>query len=405
MDDARARIEQAARASYGRLVAYLAARSHDIAAAEDALSESLVAALARWPEDGVPANPEAWLMAAAKRKLIDGHRRATVRADAAPTLVLSAEAAAMQADFPDERLKLMFICAHPAIDPAARTPLMLQTVLGLDAARIGSAFLVAPEAMRKRLVRTKAKIKLAGVPFETPSAAELPARLEAVLEAIYAAFGAGGEDASSGATSAAGLVNEALWLARLLTKLAPAEPEAHGLLALMLHVEARRTAGRDTAGAFVPLAEQNPANWSRDLTAEAETALARASALTRNAGRFHLEAIVQSLHAMRAAAGSTPWTAIADLYGLIMRRTPTWGAMVAHAVAVGEAYGAEAGLRLLDPLSTNDTKSYQPFWAARAHLLAQSGDMAAAREAYGRAAGLSQDAAVRAFLLKRQAEL
>src|SRR3982751_1586456 len=188
---ARAAAAAAARASYGRLVAFLAARSHDIAGAEDALGDAFAAALVHWPKDGVPASPEAWLLTAARRRLHDAWRHGRVEADAEATLriVFGELDAPRETGFPDERLKLMFVCAHPAIDPAARPALMLQTVLGLDAARIASAFVVAPATLSQRLVRAKAKIRSAGIAFEVPGPDELPARLDDVLEAVYAAYG------------------------------------------------------------------------------------------------------------------------------------------------------------------------------------------------------------------------
>ena len=233
--DARQAAEAAARASYGRLLAYLCARSRDVAAAEDALGDALGAALETWPRDGVPDRPEAWLVTAARRKLVDSIRRERVRSSATETLLLITDDIAPEAVvFSDERLKLLFVCAHPAIDPGARTPLMLQTVLGLDAARIASAFLVAPAAMSQRLVRAKAKIKDASIAFEVPEIGELSSRLEAVLDAIYAAYGAGWDYVAGVDPHWEQLVEEALWLARLVVELLPDEPEAKGLLALLL---------------------------------------------------------------------------------------------------------------------------------------------------------------------------
>jgi len=237
-----------------------------VAAAEDALGDALLAALEAWPRVGVPDKPEAWLVAAARRKLVDAARHAKVAASAAPALEIVVERAqreVIDAVFPDERLKLLFVCAHPAIDEAARTPLMLQTVLGLDAATIASAFLVAPATMSQRLVRVKAKIRDAGIRFEIPESQELPSRVDAVLEAIYAAYGSGWEDVAGADPRRRGLAEEAIWLGRLVARLLPDEPEALGLLALMLHCEARRPARRDPAGAYVPLGRQDVALWSR----------------------------------------------------------------------------------------------------------------------------------------------
>src|SRR5215510_8071860 len=241
-------IEAVARDSYGRLIAYIAARTGDIADAQDALSDALVAALENWPTNGVPNKPEAWLLHVARNRLTDASRRKEVRQKSEEFLQQIAEEAQTVAKvheyFPDERLKLLFVCAHPAIDPAARTPLMLQAVLGIDAARIASAFLVSPAAMSQRLVRAKSKIRDAGIAFEVPEMDELPNRLEAVLDAIYAAYGAGWEYAVGADPHSTHLAEEALWLARLVVGLLPDEPEAKGLLALLLHCEARRTARR-----------------------------------------------------------------------------------------------------------------------------------------------------------------
>lgn len=250
-------IERAARDSYGRLTAYLAARSRDLAAVEDALADAFASALRSWPVDGVPDKPEAWLLTVARRRLIDHSRHARVHDESVPTLVAATEEAQdlsrMRTGFPDERLKLLFVCAHPAIDPGIRTPLMLQTVLGMDAGRIASAFLVKPSAMGQRLVRAKTKIRDAGIAFQVPNPEELPSRLDAVLEAVYAAYGSGWDDVAGADPRRSGLTAEAIGLGRLLTELCPGEPEALGLLALMLHCEARRDARRGPTGAYIPL--------------------------------------------------------------------------------------------------------------------------------------------------------
>ena len=395
----------AARTAYGRLVAYLAARWRDVAAAEDALGDALVAALETWPRDGVPDKPEAWLFTAARRRLLDAARRAGVRAEAAADLriVMDDTHGAGDASFPDERLKLLFVCAHPAIDETVRTPLMLQTVLGLDAARIAAAFVVAPATMGQRLVRAKAKIRDAGIRFEVPERRELPPRLEAVLEAIYAAYGTAWEDVDGADPRRRGLADEAIWLGRLVTRLLPGEPEALGLLALMLHCEARRAARRDADGRYVALAEQDVARWSRAAIEEAEQLLARA-AEAGAPGRFQLEAAIQSVHAQRATSGRhTDWDAIALLYEGLIRIAPTIGARVGQAAALGEAGGPGAGLHALDAIPLDAVVAYQPYWALRAHLLARTGRPDDARACYARAIGLSEEPAVRAFLAARSA--
>jgi RNA polymerase sigma-70 factor (ECF subfamily) len=401
VSDAAAAAELAARTSYGRLVACLAARWRDVARAEDALGDALVAALETWPRTGVPDKPDAWLLRAAHHRLVDGARHAGVAAAAETDLTLMLEEHLDDqrgARVSDHRLVLLFVCAHPAIDEAARTPLMLQTVLGLDAARIASAFLVAPATMSQRLVRVKAKIREAGIRFEVPEPGEMAERLEAVLEAIYAAYGSGWEDVAGADPRRRGLAEEAIWLGRLVTRLLPDEPEALGLLALMLHCEARRPARRDATGAYVPLGEQDVSRWSSALIHEAEVALARASRFSKP-GRFQLEAAIQSAHAQRARTGATDWEAIALLYEGLLRSAPTVGARVAAAAALAEARGAEAGLRSLETLAPDAVAAYQPYWALRAQLLKKLGRADQARDAYERAIGLSEEAAVREFLL------
>jgi len=392
----------AARAAYGRLVAWLAARWRDVAAAEDALGDALLAALETWPRDGVPDKPEAWLYTAARRRLVDATRRAGVRAEAAADLRITMDETAGAPDtiFPDERLKLLFVCAHPAIDEAVRTPLMLQTVLGLDAARIAAAFVVAPVTMGQRLVRAKAKIRDAGIRFEVPEARELPERLDAVLDAVYAAYGTGWEDVAGADPRRRGLAEEAIWLGRLITRLLPEEPEALGLLALMLHCEARRAARRDAGGRYVPLSEQDTEHWSRPMLDEAERCLA-AAAEHAAPGRFQLEAAIQSAHAQRAVTGHIDWDAIALLYEWLLRLAPTIGARVGHAAALAEAKGAAPALAALAEIPPADVASYQPYWALRGHLLAALGRVPEARDAYTRAIGLSEDPAAREFLRAR----
>ena len=404
MRDAGQAAELAARVSYGRLLAYLAARWRDVARAEDALGDALLAALETWPRTGVPDNPVAWLLTAARRRLVDGTRHASVAAAAEADLkiMLDERADASPAAFPDERLALLFVCAHPAIDEAARTPLMLQTVLGLDAARIASAFLVAPATMSQRLVRVKAKIREAGIRFEIPAPGELAARLDAVLEAIYAAYGSGWEDVAGSDPRRRGLAEEAIWLGQLVARLRPDEPEAQGLLALMLHCEARRAARRDAAGAYVPLGFQDLRRWSRPMIEEAEEVLAGAARL-KAAGRFQLEAAIQSVHAQRVRTGETDWEAVTLLYEGLLRHAPTMGARVAHAAALGQARDAEAGLAALDAIPPDEVATYQPYWALRGHVLKALGRAAKAGEAYERAIGLSEDPAVRVFLLGRRA--
>lgn len=297
--------ERVARESYGKLVAILAAPDRDIAAAEDALSDALAAALRVWPVQGVPANPEGWLVTAGRHARSNSLRGSAVRRRAEPEVLRRIEEAGdrpMPSAVSDERLQLMFVCAHPAIDPALRAPLILQTVLGIDAARIASALLVAPATMSQRLVRAKARIRDAGLPFAVPGPEEWAPRLQAVLDAIYAAFGAGWDGLDTTDDPAA-LTGEALWLARLVVAQMPGEPEPKGLLALMLYCAARHAARRDGQGRFVPLDRQDARLWDRDMVIEAEGLLTQAARAGRF-GRFQCEAAIQSVHVQRLSPGT-----------------------------------------------------------------------------------------------------
>lgn len=404
MEDAHRTIEAVARESYGRLIAYLSARTRNVAGAEDALSEALLAALTTWPRDGMPRKPEAWLLTTARRRLIDRARHEHMRAACALTLEIISEQtdeATPTENFPDERLKLLFVCAHPAIDPDVHTPLMLQTVLGLDAARIAQAFLVSPATMSQRLVRAKTKIRDAGIAFEIPEEHEIPPRLDAVLNAIYAAYGSGWEDAAGVDPRRQGLVDEAIWLTRALMQQMPQEPEVQGLLALMLHCEARRTARRAPDGRYVPLSEQDVRQWSTPMIEEAERELANAAKYARP-GRFQFEAAIQSVHAERTHSGQTNWQAIALLYEGLVGLSPTLGVWIGRAAAVAEVNGPAAGLALLIEIEPATVTTYQPYWALRAHLLQRLGRKHEASGAFDRAIGLTEDEAVRQFLLERR---
>lgn len=401
---ARSAVELAVRSAYGRLLATVAARWRDVAAAEDALAEALAAALRTWPADGVPARPEAWLIAAARRRLIDAGRRAAVRERLAPDLTRETErwlAHAEETDspLPDQRLALLFVCAHPAIAPDARTPLMLQTVLGLDAARIAGAFALPAATMGQRLVRAKNRIRDAGIGFRVPDVAEWSERLPAVLDAIYAAFGTGWDEVHGADAARGGLAAEAIWLGRALVQLCPDEPEARGLLALMLHCDSRRAARRDAGGRYVPLSAQDPRRWDSQGQAEAEEHL-RAAARAGRPGRYQLEAAIQSVHAARAATGRTDWPALVLLYGELVRVTPAIGARLGHAAARAETGEIVAALAVLEGLPVAETKLHQPYWALRAHLLDRLGRSADSAAARARAIELSADPAVRAFLAR-----
>lgn len=411
-DEARRTADAVARRSYGKLVAFLAARTRDVTAAEDALAEAFASALADWPVNGCPRNPEGWLLTVARRKLIDSvRRRQTSDAVGAQLQILSeglADAAAQaekDMSIPDQRLALLFACAHPAIEAGIRAPLMLQIVLGLDGETIASAFLVSPAAMRKRLSRAKEKIQQAGIPFSIPEREELPQRLDTVLAAIYAGFTEGWTDPSGTDAIRRDLTDEAIFLARLAVELLPEEAEALGLLALMLHAEARRGARRNAAGEYVPLAEQDATKWNATMIEEAESLLQRALALG-SIGRYQLEAALQSAHVHRRRTGHNNWTEVVQFYDALAAITDSPVVAINRALAIAELRGPQAAAEAMKDIASDERlNEYQPYWAARAELLAKTGAHEEARRAYEIAIGLEREPSVRAFLLQRQAAL
>lgn len=404
LGDARAAAEAAARQSYGRLLAVLAARSRDVAAAEDALADAFAAALTQWPIDGVPARPEAWLLTVARRRVADRQRQLHAGFDVQQHLLLISEeikemeTQASGASVPDNRLALMFACAHPAIDPAIRAPLILQTVLGFDAATIASVFLIAPATMGQRLVRAKTRIRQTGIPFRLPERSDLPDRLDAVLEAIYAAFSEGWTDPAEIDTRRRDLAGEAIWLGRLVASLMPDEAEALGLLSLMLFAEARRGARRSPDGDFVPLAQQDMSLWDDAAIDEAEALLSRANRL-EGTGRYQIEAALQSVHCARRHMGRTDWQAIAALYTALSAVAYSPVVEINRAVALAECGRTSVALAMLDRLSADRRLGdYQPYWTARGEILARLGRGESAADAYRQAIGLERDPAVRRFL-------
>ena len=403
-EQARAAVDAVARRSYGKLVAFLSARSRDVAAAEDALSEAFASALSDWRRSGCPKNPEAWLLTVARRKIIDAARRHQRSGLIDEDLERMAAVLAGPADveIPDRRLALMFVCAHPVIDFAIRAPLMLQVVLGLDAKTIASAFLTSPSAMGKRLVRAKARIRQAQIPFIIPERDEMPGRLGAVLDSIYAAFAEGWSDPSGTDILRRDLTDEAIFLARLVAELLPDEPEALGLLALMLHAESRRHARRNAVGEYIPLADQDQARWDWRMIKEAE-ALIRELSGRGSVGRYQLEAALQSAHVFRCRTGQNNWAEVVQLYDALLAFAGSPVVAVNRAVAIGELEGADKALAALEGVA-NDARlaEYQPYWAARAELLAKTGASDQARQAYDIAIGLERDPAVRKFLQQRQ---
>ena len=403
---ARLLAEATARSSYSKLVAYLAVHTRDVAAAEDALSDAFAKALSQWPEKGCPDHPEAWLLTVARRRAIDVARRQVrgVEVERQIKVLTDLEASDPQ-EIPDRRLGLLFACAHPAIDTGIRAPLMLQVILGLKAATIASAFLVAPSTMNQRLVRAKNKLRQAGIPFRVPDKKELPQRLDTVLDAIYAAYSEGWNDPAGTDLARRDLADEALFLASMICELMPEEPEALGLLALMLHAEARRKTRRSEEGAYVPLNKQDQESWDSNLINKAEKVLKQAGTFEK-IGRFQIEAALQSAHVHGHLNRAYNWPAILELYNALYELTQSPVVGVNKALAVAEVEGNDSALAILDELSENSQMSeYQPYWAMRAEVLTRKGDATKARHAYEVAIGLERDPAVQNFLRKRQALL
>lgn len=401
------RAAEVARTSYGRLLALVAAGTRDLALAEDVLADAFERALRTWPETGVPDNPVGWLLTVARNRHRDVLGSAAVRT-AAPLAQAPEHAVPADLDpdrIPDKRLELLFVCAHPAIDRAIRTPLMLSTVLGIEATRIAAAFALPTTTVSQRLVRAKRRIRDAGIPFVVPSLGDVPARRDAVLEAVYGAYAI--EWQVAGAQERTSLADEARYLAVLLASLLD-DAEACGLASL-ISFAASRARAREVDGRFVPLEEQDPAAWDDGLVADGERLLARATLLRERSGepigRFQLEAALQAAHAARRRTGRVDRDGVLRLTEALVTLAPTAGARVALAAASARVHGPEAGLALLDGDPDPRLPRFQPAWATRARLLADAGRVAHARDAYDRAISLTTEPAVRVFLEERRRAL
>jgi RNA polymerase sigma-70 factor, ECF subfamily len=391
--------DQAARDAYGRLVAWLAGRFGNLADAEDAVSDALEAALTDWPKKGLPRSPEAWLLTTARRRLLDRVRHSTAAGRSAEVVRLLSEErlASTIKTIPDDRLRLMLVCAHPAINVSMRAPLMLQCVLGLDARRISNAFLVAPGTMGIRLVRAKAKIATAGIPFSLPDDDEMPSRMTDVLDAIYAAYTLGRDAPAQQDIVTSDLAVEALWLVSILARLAPQSDETHGLFALILFGLGRRSPKVYGESMYVPLSEQDPSLWNAQMLVDANRALRNAQR-GGTMGRYQLEAAIEAAQIRGQQQGKTDWDAILVLYHGLEAICPTMGVACGRIAALAHATSDAQGLAALDALTHDRLALYQPYWALRAHLLSRLGNYDAASKAFAKAAALTENTALKSWL-------
>ncbi|MEM9234796.1 MAG: DUF6596 domain-containing protein [Pseudomonadota bacterium] len=395
-------LERVARTAYGRLLGRLARRTRDLQTAEDALGDALARALEVWPRDGVPNKPEAWLITVARNRITDQARRGiTAREGETEVLLRQAERDAAAEDatswpLPDPRLALLFACADPSVPEPARSPLMLQTVLGLSAARIAPLFLVSAAALGQQLSRAKAALAKTGSGLTPPPLEDWPGLLPPVLQTIYGAFAAGLDARDEE------LAHEATYLSELCHGVMPGSPEASGLHALCLYRLARFGADLHE-GEFIPLEEQNPEDWNTDLISRAESVL-RQAARKNQPGRYQLEAAIQSAHIHMCLSGEDKWQDVIGFYTTLSRVAPSLGAVTGHAGALLKADRPTQSLNLLRTVEA-EAKTYQPWWATYAAALAATGQKEEAAAAYDQAADLCEDTALVRFLEKRRQQL